>query len=351
MWATEQGWKIGLDVIDVASGASTRLALGAGFWTLRPTNAAAVSSDGRWVTFMIGIPTDGGSSQYVLVVAGADGRVETLASQPSAYDAGFVSDRLLLFQTGAWSSEIRGHVPGTGDTSYLVAANRDPGQFGYVVSPDGTRLLGAAMTTEYIYELYAIRLDGSGELLLAPDLVSFQLFEMPIRAFAFSAGGRAIYLSDRPFGVATVSLDGGKPTKLSGGAYFREAPRLDQVALVEPTSLAPAASRLRLVDLEYGTDVFAYDSDGGVETVGFPPSGRDLVFTEYGPPGRTQLRYASADQSGVLGEWMTTQFQPDVSYFAMSLEVHPVDPTGCFTVFDTDLTPGPGTRLAILPPD
>jgi hypothetical protein len=27
----------------------------------------------------------------------------------------------------------------------------------------------------------------------------------------------------------------------------------------------------------------------------------------------------------------------------------PVDPTGCFTVFDTDLAPGPGTRLAILP--
>ena len=107
-----------MDAIEVASGASTRLALGAGFWTLRPTNAAAVSSDGRWVTFMIGIPTDGGSSQYVRVVGGADGQVETLASQPGAYDAGFVSDRLLLFQPGACEPSKKNSCRASGFVQY-----------------------------------------------------------------------------------------------------------------------------------------------------------------------------------------------------------------------------------------
>jgi hypothetical protein len=51
----------------------------------------------------------------------------------------------------------------------------------------------------------------------------------------------------------------------------------------------------------------------------------------------------------MLGEWMTTQFRPDVSYSETPFDLYPVDPTGCFAVFDTDLAPGPGTRLAILP--
>jgi hypothetical protein len=61
--------------------------------------------------------------------------------------------------------------------------------------------------------------------------------------------------------------------------------------------------------------------------------------------------YSSVDQSVVLGEWQTTQFQPDslADHNGTVLDINPVDPTGCFAVFDTDQTPGPGTRLAILP--
>jgi hypothetical protein len=53
----------------------------------------------------------------------------------------------------------------------------------------------------------------------------------------------------------------------------------------------------------------------------------------------------------VLGEWQTSQFEPDPwpYNYGTWFYVYPVDPTGCFTVFDTDLAPGPGTRLAILP--
>jgi Tol biopolymer transport system component len=337
-----------IDVVDVASGASTRLAV---YGDLRTSRGKTVSPDGRWAAFQTFIPLNSGANQWVLAVGNADGQVDTLVSQPGASDPGFVSDRLLLFQTG---TEIRGHVPGSGDTSYLVADNRG---YGYQVSPDGKWLLGAnASQTNAslcVTKLYATRLDGTGELLLASDpnncLPHPQM--VPPRDFAFSAHGRAIFDIDQHFGVATVGLDGGKPTVLSHGAYFLEAPWLDQVALFEWTSRGSAAPRLRLVDLGSATDVFAYDldSDGDVQTIGFPPSGRGLVFTESRSSGPSRLRYASADRSVVLGEWQITQFVPDSWSNTPPLATYPLDPTGCFTVFDTDLAPGPGTRLALLP--
>ena len=335
-----------IDVVDLASGSLATLAT---FGEL--PRYGSVSPDGRWVAFQTFIPLNGGASQWILAIGSADGRVETLASQTNPLYPGFVSDRLLLFQTGA---EIRGHVPGTGDTSYLVAADRYTGEYGYQISPDGKWLLGAdasqTSASRCVTKLYAIPLDGTGELLLAsdPNNCSPHPQMVPPRDFAFSAHGRVIYrISD--FGVATVGLDGAKPTVLSDGAYFLEAPWLDQVALFEPTGAAAPASRLRLVDLESGTDVFACDSDGDVWAIGFPPSGRGLVFAESRSPGPSRLRYASADGFLVLGEWQSTHFVPDPLSNTPPLTTYPLDPTGCFTVFDTNLTPGPGTWLAALP--
>ncbi|HJX65094.1 MAG TPA: hypothetical protein VJ860_14220 [Polyangia bacterium] len=340
-----------VDVIDVASGAGARLAV---YGELGTSRGYTVSPDGRWAALQTFIPLNGGANQWVLALGSAGGRVETLASQPGASNPAFVSDRLLLFESPGqnWNNGgIRGHVPGTGDTSYSIAAERTPGEFGYQVSPDGKWLLGAALVTPFLTELYAIRLDGTGELLLASDLDTYPLNMESVRVFAFSASGRVIYNTSEDLAVATVGLDASKPTVLSGNADFLEAPWLDQVALLAPAASEPEAFRLRLVDLQSGTDVFAYDSDsdGYVRTIGFPPSGRGLVFTESRSSGPSRLRYASADQSLVLGEWQTTQFVPQRWSDTPPLATYPLDPTGCFTVFDTDLAPGPGTRLALLP--
>jgi hypothetical protein len=340
-----------VDVIDVASGAGARLAV---YGELGTSRGYTVSPDGRWAALQTFIPLNGGANQWVLALGSAGGRVETLASQPGASNPAFVSDRLLLFESPGqnWNNGgIRGHVPGTGDTSYSIAAERTPGEFGYQVSPDGKWLLGAALVTPFLTELYAIRLDGTGELLLASDLDTYPLNMESVRVFAFSASGRVIYNTSEDLAVATVGLDASKPTVLSGNADFLEAPWLDQVALLAPAASEPEAFRLRLVDLQSGTDVFAYDSDsdGYVRTIGFPPSGRGLVFTESRSSGPSRLRYASADQSLVLGEWQTTQFVPQRWSDMNPLATYPLDPTGCFTVFDTDLAPGPGTRLALLP--
>ena len=345
-----------LDVIDVASGTSTRLAVGATFATPTPARSAAVSPDGRWVTFSISTPSDGGSGQSLLVVASADGQVETLTSQPGGRDPAFVSDDLLLFKAGDLLriGDIRGHVPGTGDTSYLVAADRDPGLFGFQVSPDRTRVVGATEVTGHADELYAIRVDGSGERLLASNLYDYLMDPLARRVFAFSANGHVIYTYDdtgHSFGVASVALDGSAPTVWSTGASFLQTPRLDQVVVVEPEFAKFGTSRLRRVDLASGTEVFGYDSNGAIGAVGFPPNDNGLVIIEYRSQSPDQLRFVSANHSVVLGEWLTSQLLPIPysSYYGTLPYIYPIDPTGCFTVFDTDLAPGPGTRLAILP--
>jgi hypothetical protein len=342
-------------VVEVASGASTNLADTATFGTPMPTLAAAVSPNGRWVAFVTRIP-DAGWSDSVVVVAGADGSVQTLASQPGGRDPAFVSDDLLLFAAGdlLQIGDIRGHVPGTGDTSYLVAANRDPGLFGFQVSPDQTWVLGATEVTGQPDELYAIRVDGSGERLLASNLYDYLMDPLAKRVFAFNAGGHVIYNYDdtgHSFGVASVALDGSAPTVWSTGASFLETPRLDQVVLVEPVFARSGTSRLRLVDLASGTEVFGYDSNGAIGAVGFPPDDSGLVIIEYRSQSPDQLRFVSANHSEVLGEWLTSQLLPIPysSYYGTLPYIYPIDPTGCFTVLDTDLAPGPGTRLAILP--
>jgi len=343
-------------VVDVASGASTYLADAATFATPLPTLPAAVSTDGRWVTFVTSIPSlSTGWSDSVVVVAGADGQVETLTSQPGARHPAFVSDDLLLFATGDLyqKGDIRGHVPGTGDTSYLVAANRDPGLFGFQVSPDKTWVLGATEVTGSADELYGMRLDGSGEQRLASNLYDYLMDQLAKRVFAFSSGGHVIYNYDTgsDLGVASVGLDGNAPTVLSASASFLETPRLDRVVLVEPAFATFGTSHLRLVDLASGTDVYSYASPGAIGAVGFPPNDGGLLIIEYRSPETDQLRYVSANQSVVLGEWQTSQLLPVLhsNYYGTLPYIYPIDPTGCFTVFDTDLAPGPGTRLAILP--
>jgi hypothetical protein len=343
-------------VVDVASGASTPLAVGVSFGTPMPTRSTAVSPNGRWVAFVTSIPALAtGWSDSVVVVAGADGSTQFLSSQPGGRYPAFVSNDLLLFAVGdpQQMGDIRGHVPGTGDTSYLVAANRDPGLFGFQVSPDKTRVLGAAQIAGQVDELYAIQVDGNGEQLLASNLYDYLMDPLALRVFVFNADGHVIYNynTGRFLGAASVGLDESAPTVLSTNASFLETPRLDRVVLVEPLFATSGTSRLRLVSLASGADVFVYDANGAIGAIGFPPNDNGLLIIEYRSPDPDQLRYVSANASVVLGEWLTSQLMPipHSDYYGTLPYIYPIDPTECFTVFDTDLAPGPGTRLAILP--
>jgi hypothetical protein len=92
----------------------------------------------------------------------------------------------------------------------------------------------------------------------------------------------------------------------------------------------------------------------GVRSLGAPnftPDACGLLFVNAPASGARQLRYfsASAADSVVLGEFTETWLDMDLGGYVTPLGGYPMDSTGCFTVVDTDLAPGPGTRLVLLP--
>jgi hypothetical protein len=331
-----------LEIVDVASGARARLAE---YAELEPPVGHPVSPNGQWVTFSSFVPSRAGGREWRLAVGNADGRVETITSDAFVGTAAFARNDLLVFQV----EELRGHVPGTGDSSYLIAASRDIGTSGYQISADGQWLLGESANPVETYDLHGIRLDGKRDVLLASGLDTFFPTAAVQVLFTLSAHARALYVADAAHGVAVVNIDGGERKFLSPGAYFRPAPILDRVALAEWPSPNGAASHLRVVDLATKANLLDVNAAGAVWTIGFPNGNPGFVFAESPPASPTRLRYASSSQSVVLGEWSQAGFPPHSPLSDGSFDLFPTDPTGCFVVFDTDLAPGPGVRLAVLP--
>jgi hypothetical protein len=346
-----------LDVVDVASGRATTLAskvLDQDYWTPE----FAVSPSGRYFAFVASNPDAGDA--YVVHVADSSGKVYAITSQPGATGPWFVSDELLVFSVEERlnptpNGSLRAHILGGGDTSYLLATGRTHGYFGYKTSPDKQWVLGASQllrdgSAPHAGLLYAIRLDGVGEKLLANNLMPFWLYEMALDVTAWSGdGSRALYLSDSGPGAWAVEPNGSAPTLLSAGGHFRPAPVGDHVALLESVGDA-RQSRLRVHALASASDVFSFATDGSLAAARFTPDAGGLVFVNTSANGTSELRYfsPSVPASTVLGEWKRTLL--DLSFEAGSLMgTYPMDPTGCFTVVDTDLAPGPGTRLVLLP--
>jgi hypothetical protein len=108
--------------------------------------------------------------------------------------------------------------------------------------------------------------------------------------------------------------------------------------------------RLRLLALDGGTEIASFLTDGSLTAPTFTPEARGLLFVS-APSIRASLRYLSASlpDSVVLGEWTETLLNMRPLPYGDPPGRYPVDPTGCFTVVDTDLAPGPGTRLVLLP--
>jgi len=142
-------------------------------------------------------------------------------------------------------------------------------------------------------------------------------------------------------------------SQISTGSIFRVAPVGDQVALVEKSSAA-SHEHLRLLALGTGTDVAAIDASGYISAPHFATDGKGLVFVIPPPRGPHELRYISgaAPDSILLATWTSTLLSTSsspASDYAPPFGLYPIDPTGCFIVVDTDLSPGPGTRLVLLP--
>jgi dipeptidyl aminopeptidase/acylaminoacyl peptidase len=348
-----------LDVVDVASGAATTLA---GNVSARSYWAPdfSVSPSGRYFAFVVQSP-DGGEASSLLHLADRNGKVYALASQPGANAPWFASDDRLLFSVGTNglpgpNASLRAHVPGSGDTAYTLAATgQAAGLHGYKISADGLWLLGVADSSDDAGfgapgVLYAIRLDGTGENLLASTLVPHWLFEAGLDSFGWSGdGARAIYLADRG-AVWASDRNGSAAVRLSPRAWYRAAPLGDQVAVVEDSGDA-GSNQLRVLAMGSLREVFSFASDGSLAAPDFTPDARGLLFVNTLASGVRQLRYFSAAHadSVVLGEWQAALLDTNPGGSADPLGRYPMDPTGCFTIVDTDLPPGPGTRFVLLP--
>lgn len=343
-----------LDVIDVTGGTTSTLARNALALGL------AVSPGGTYAAFVVSPPDASPiSATNVINVATVGGKTYALSSDPGASNPWFASDSLLLFSTGSSfgpsMESIRGHVPPDTASTYLVAEGRSPSLFGYKLSPDGEWLLAAGEQANDGGSwptglLYSIRTDGGGEHLLTSDLLPYWQFAMALDAFAWTGDGtRAVFTTNESRGVGANDRLGTSPSGLSDYGTFRTAPAGDRVALLEYGDAGP--SHMRLVAAGSGRDVASFASDKSVGGANFLPDGQALLFVNYPAAGPVELRRMGDDGTTVLATWSSTLLAMDggkSGLYSQPYGSYPVDPTGCFTVVDTDLAPGPGTRLVLL---
>jgi hypothetical protein len=344
-----------LDVVDISSGTSSPLAKNV------VNGSLALSPAGRWIAFVVRAG-DGSSGNDTIQVTDAHGSGPyALASQPGAHGLSFVSEEQLLFARGTdypiySGGELRVHVPGTGDASTAIASARDTGMFGYEVSPDKTWLLGAAAGQGdggvfLSARLFAIHLDGSGETLLTKDLLPYWMYAVAIRAFVFSSvSARAVFQTGSDRSLWAVDLPDLSTYKLSDSGSFKLSPVTAEIAIVESSGDA-RQNRLLLIGTQDTDEILPFVSEGTMGDLQFLPDGRGMVFTEILPSGQRRLRYISLShpEAPVLAEWTSSILSYSTGKYGEALGAYPIDPTSCYTVVDTDLAPGPGTRLILLP--
>lgn len=347
-----------LDVIDTATGATTHisttasLAGGAG-------KGVVVSPSSTFAAFLAEQRLDSGTRGLVVHVLDRAGQDYPIASQPGASYPAFVTDDLLVFQTNVGDParlELRGHIPGSGDESYLIATGRDYQAFlGYRFSRDGKQVLGAryepdpSLTTT---DLVAISLDGSGEHALASDLFTYWSISMMIDAFGLAGDGSHVVYpignagSPRTFSLATVPLDGGGPARRLGNTLvYASSPVGDLVALPENGT---NDGRLRVLDLGTQQEVCAVEG-AAMSSPAFLPDGRGLIVAEYAATGSGRLLYLSVPGcTQVELVKLDSDRQPDAAV-PPKAGFGVADPTSCFAIVQSNAPDNAGTSLVLLP--
>ena len=339
-----------LVAIDVETGQTTTLSVAAGRGTL------VVSPDSQWAAYEAG-PTaaDGGAAGaagiHVVDWRGADYPLDHLAG---ARRPAFTPTSALLFITAADAAplavaDIYRHAPGTGGSAVRVAQSRNVGTGGYHVSPDGTLLLAARFppASPMLNELYAVRLDGSGETLVASNLAPYQT--SGVSAFAFSTDGRrVVYVSNNFSGTATVSVAGGMITPLASGGTFAISPRGDWMAVIDPMNTTKPIDTVQLIAVGAAGEVGPFGASA-TQGLTFLPDGRGLLYVakRTGEPHRLLQFSVASSTIASLAEWTMSRYWTSglTSGELPPSAGYPIDPTGCYAVVDNES----GTSLVLLP--
>jgi hypothetical protein len=341
-----------MDEIAVASGTATpRAAVASGDW--------AVSPSGRYAAFVAPSLPDGASGEGGLLHV-LDGTSDQALTQAPAAEPAFVSDQRLLFVTSASPDEMTDayvHVPGSGGGSERIAQGRHFGLRGYRISPDGSVLLAAllATATPWNNTLYAERLDGSGEIVLANDLLPYHQFQLALTPFAFSRDGAwTIFMPNANVaatrGVFAISPTGDNRHLLAKGSAFAVSPFSDRVAVLEISTTRDLYT-LHFVVAATGAEQFAVTSTDAVSGFRFVPDSRGFLYVQIPAAGPSRLYHVSfiTAQQTPLGSWNQTSLPIGDYPSAEVIAGYPVDPTGCFTLVDSDITGAAGTSLVVLP--
>ena len=344
------GEEMGLVAIDVGTGSVSTVDPRARMAT---TWDIAVSPNGQWAAYLTG---DNDLENRTIAVANVAGDAYTIASVSGVVMLEFIADDFLVFHTGGkvdFHGDIRGHVPGSGDTSFLVTSDWWVGAgypyYHYEFSPDRTRVLAAKIpvTSDWPVkvQLYSIPLRGGEPQLLVKDwIMPSSYISYPCN---FDSQGRYVeYMSPRDsdsesYTTWVVDTQGSTPRKLADGSAGL-IPGTSSVLIYDTAT--DGQYRLRVADFATLHDRLSYSSRNGLND-GSPLRGdQALLFSEYdGSTMRARFMSVSHPQPVLLGTW-----HEDGCRGCSSMPLQP-DPTGCFTVVNTDGASGPGTRLVLLP--
>jgi hypothetical protein len=317
------------------------------------------SPSGQWIAYLEPPPSRDGSVSYSGTVRVVDSRNATYAlnSAGIASNPYFASEEVLLFVKDGRSYmnvDVRAHALGGGDTSRLVAQDVGfDGRYEGHVSSDGQWILAPVSPVPHDLRtpdaLSAHSLDGR-EIALANDVYPFWGSEVLWYSYAFAADDRhVVYMNLTPSsrGVSVVGRAGGPSRVLSRESDFVVPPAGNLVALREDRS---QPIRLRLTNLDTTQDVAVAELTATPSAVTFTPDGASVVFAEQAQGSqRARLRHLSS-RTGLttdLAQWTATQMPPYEPCCNQPGPGYPIDPTGCFTVVDSDLTGG--TSLILLP--
>lgn len=342
-----------LDAIDTTNGATTRLSDKA--TTVGPWHQSVVfSPNGKFLAFAAEENASDTGRNAVLHVVDQTGRDYAIASQPGVSYPAFVSDELLIFLVRTSASgfpepvELRGHVPGSGDRSTLIATGYDfqPHE-GYDLSRDRRWILGAksAGVDMNLTELAAISLEGGATRVLAKDLFASWSTSMPVDMAGFVGDEHVVYVAQTSptalCALATVPLPGGAPRTLGPSQSYLVSPVGERVAFSE---YASSVEGLHVVDLN-GPQEICLVSGNRKKAQAFLPDGRGLLFEDYGNTGFAGLFYLS-----LPGCIQTTLAPPDPDRADGAMNsasgLGGVDPTSCFALVRSQT----GTSLVLLPP-
>lgn len=345
-----------VSVLDIASGTAQKLDS-----VVSMNSDLVVSPGGRWAAYVVSAgAADAATPTTAVRVVEKGGAPTTVPMAGSARDPVFLSDDALLIRATPFdylSSALWGHRPGTGEVKRLAQ-----GDLGFPVletNADRSGFLLASFTggTMRSGALSLISADGSA-MGLATDLWDYRISEVLVRGFAIAPSTqRAVYIATTSTdagwsdSVASVALSGGAPIQLASQSSRAVVSPYGDRVFASSYSPKSAAYPGAVVSGSTGAVQFKVEEGGSTNTVTFVPGNRGLLYVNKDSstvPWR--LRYLSFAKGTVttLGEWNSSPQMTSSGVMGIETDSYPVDPSGCFTVVDSDLEPA-GTRMVLLP--